>query len=67
MRITLEEKYREVRRELARRRSAYRRRVANGQMTQMEADRSVEILQAIADDYGLLLDQERRSREQEQR
>ena len=45
-------------RELALRRSAYPRFVANKRMSQANADREIALMEAIAHDYGTLADRE---------
>jgi hypothetical protein len=57
MEIATLDKYREVRRELALRRHVYRRRVRSGTMTQAQADRQIEVMESIVEDYRRLLDE----------
>lgn len=40
-----------LQRELALRRAVYPKRVADGKMTQLEADYQIEVLESILDDY----------------
>lgn len=51
MAVTLADKLRTLRREIAMRHRVYPGRVAAGKMTQAEADREIEIAQAILADY----------------
>ena len=51
LRFTLDQKCQELRRELAMRRSVYRRDVANGKMSPQEAANRIAILETILDDY----------------
>jgi hypothetical protein len=62
MAVTTTDKYREVRRELAYRRNVYRRLVAAGQFTQAQADRRIEVMTAIVEDYRRKLERERNGR-----
>lgn len=49
--ITTEDKLACVRRELVMRCNVYPRRVNSGQMTQAAADRQIQLMEAIVEDY----------------
>jgi hypothetical protein len=49
--ITFRDKEQCARRELAFRRRVYERRVSEGKMKQADADREIELMEAIAEDY----------------
>jgi len=49
--ITREEKLACARRELAMRYGVYGKRVAEGRMSKQKADREIELMKAIVDDY----------------
>lgn len=51
MAVTLADKIRSLRREIAMRHRVYPGRIAAGRMTQAEADREIEIADAILADY----------------
>jgi len=51
MAITVHDKIKSLRRELAMRFRVYPRRVADGKMTQAEADHEIAVAQAILHDY----------------
>lgn len=51
MAVTLADKIRTLRREIAMRHKVYPGRVAAGRMTQAEADREIEIAESILGDY----------------
>jgi len=48
---TAEQKHKEIRRELAFRRSVYPREIAKQRMTQQEANERIEIMREIAEEY----------------
>jgi hypothetical protein len=50
--ITFRDKEACARRELDFRKRVYARRVAEGKMKQVDADREIEVMAAIADDYA---------------
>ena len=52
MSVTQEAKLRAVRREIRQRRRVYPRLIANGKMTQQEADHEIAVMEAIAADYA---------------
>jgi hypothetical protein len=49
--FTIEEKLKCVERELGMRRRVYSYRVANGKMTRQEADREIDLMASIVEDY----------------
>lgn len=51
MTVTTEDKIRELKRELAMRARVYPHFVTSGALKQKTADRQIEVLQAILDDY----------------
>ena len=51
-RFTREEKLSEIVREIALRRSVYKRQIYDGRMTAIEAERRIAIMIEIAKDYG---------------
>lgn len=53
--ITTADKLRCCLRELGYRKHVYKRRVANGQMSESQAQREIDLMQSIADDYQLRL------------
>ena len=57
--ITASDKLTCVEREVKMRRQVYQRRVTNGVMRQETADREIEIMEAIAEDYRILVTKER--------
>jgi hypothetical protein len=56
--ITYREKLAVAKREAQQRRRVYPRWVADGRMTQTFADRQIEVMQSIADDYARLAESE---------
>jgi hypothetical protein len=52
MTFTIEDKYREVVRELTMRRSVYPRWIKEGRLTREQAERQIEIMVEIALDYS---------------
>jgi hypothetical protein len=57
--FTTADKHRAVMRELAFRRHVYPRRVAEGKMSQQQADEQVAVFEAILLDYAKLMEGER--------
>jgi hypothetical protein len=63
--ITTQDKLRCVAREVALRRNVYRKRVALGKMTAELAQRELELMQAILDDYKNWIQEETEQKETE--
>lgn len=57
--MTTDAKLKAVRREIAMRERVYPNRVANGRMTQFEADREIAVMRAIEQDYADRTERER--------
>jgi hypothetical protein len=55
MTITAKDKLGCAKRELQYRRYVYKRRITNGTMTQDKADREIELMSAIVEDYAKLV------------
>lgn len=57
--FTNEDKYKAADREVKQRGRVYGRLVANGKMTREKADYEIEVMEAIASDYALLMARDR--------